>query len=96
MAKAATPPPQALPDLIADALARRNFPDAISFLETKQKLNQFDFDDFFLLIYLYCLNGNVEKAETLAAAESSSLAKNPVVEWLWGKLQAEFGFRPPN
>jgi hypothetical protein len=98
IAKAATPSPQALPDLTADALARRNFPDAISFLETRQKqnLNQFNFDDLFLLIYLYCLNGNVEKAETLAAAESGSLTKNPFLEWLWGKLQAEFGFRPPD
>jgi hypothetical protein len=25
-----------------------------------------------------------------------SLTKSPFVEWLWGKLQAEFGFRPSN
>ena len=52
-------------------------------------------NDFFLLIYLYCLNGDVEKAEALAAANNQSIQKDWFVDWLWGDLQAEFGFRPP-
>ena len=52
-------------------------------------------NDFFLLTYLYCVNGSVEKAETLAAAHAGSIQKDWFVDWLWGELQAEFGFRPP-
>ena len=95
-AKSVTPPIEALPDLAAGALARRNFGDAISFLETKENTGVFAANEFFLLTYLYCLNGNVEKAEALAAAGDRSLKKDAFVTWLWGKLQAEFGFRPPS
>ena len=49
----------------------------------------------FLLTYLYCLNDNVDKAEALAAAENGSIEKDWFVHWLWGDLQAEFGFHPP-
>jgi hypothetical protein len=52
-------------------------------------------NNVFLLTYLYCANGNVEKAEALAAAEKGSIRKDWFVDWLWGNLQAEFGFRPP-
>jgi len=48
-----------------------------------------------LLTYLYCLSGDVEKAEALAAGNNQSIHKDWFVDWLWGDLQAEFGFRPP-
>jgi hypothetical protein len=31
----------------------------------------------------------------VAAAENGSIQKDWFVDWLWGELQAEFGFRPP-
>src|SRR5207237_8693954 len=86
---------EALPDLIAGALARRDFPAAIQLLETEKDRGFSNINDFFLLIYLYCLNGSVEKAEALAAAQASSIQKDWFVDWLWGELQAEFGFHPP-
>ena len=84
-----------LPDLIAGALARRDLADAIHLLEGERNSGFVNINDFFLLTYLYCLNGNVEKAEALAADESRSIPKDWFVDWLWGELQAEFGFRPP-
>jgi hypothetical protein len=42
---------------------------------------------------LYCLNGEVAKAESAATATTEP--ERPFVQWLWGKLQAEYGFRPP-
>ena len=53
-------------------------------------------NNVFLLTYLYCLNGKVEKAEALATAEKGSIGKDWFVDWLWSDLQAEFGFRPPH
>jgi hypothetical protein len=47
------------------------------------------------LTYLYCLNGSVEKAEALASARAGSIQKDWFVDWLWGELQAQFGFHPP-
>jgi len=41
------------------------------------------------------LNGSVEKAEALAAAQASSVQKDWFVDWLWGKLKNDFGFHPP-
>jgi hypothetical protein len=41
------------------------------------------------------VNGNVEKAETLAANNTSSIKRNWFVDWLWEKLETDFGFRPP-
>jgi spermidine synthase len=93
--KAQTTLPEALPDLVADALSRRDIADAIQLLETKRVNGRANRDDSLLLTYLYCLNGNVEKAEALAAAAATSIPKDRFVNWLWGKLQAEFGFRPP-
>ena len=52
-------------------------------------------NDFFLLIYLYCVNGSVEKAEALATAEAGLLQKDWFVDWLWEKLETDFGFHPP-
>jgi len=88
-------PVEALPDLIAGALARRDFPAAIQLLETEKDRGFSNVNDLFLLIYLYCLNGSVEKAEALASAEAGSIQKDWFVDWLWGELQAQFGFHPP-
>jgi len=88
-------PAEASPDLIAGALARRDFPAAIQLLETEKDRGFSNVNDFFLLIYLYCLNGSVEKAEALASAGAGSIQKDWFVDWLWGELQAQFGFHPP-
>ncbi len=84
-----------MPDLIAGALARRDFGGAIQLLEREATRRVPEPNDLFLLTYLYCLNGNVEKAEQLAAAIAGTTQRDWFVDWLWGKLQAEFGFRPP-
>ena len=88
-------PVEARPDLVAGALARRDLPGAIQLLESERDRGFANINDCFLLAYLYCLTGNVEKAEALAAAENGSIQKDWFVDWLWGELQAEFGFRPP-
>jgi spermidine synthase len=88
-------PAEASPDLIAGALARRDFPAAIRLLEVEKDRGFSNINDFFLLTYLYCLSGDVEKAEGLAAAQASSIQKDWFVDWLWGELEAQFGFHPP-
>jgi spermidine synthase len=88
-------PPEALPDLVAGALARRDFGAAIKLLELEKDRGFSNINDFFLLTYLYCVNGTVEKAEALAATHAGAIQKDWFVVWLWGELQAEFGFRPP-
>ena len=80
---------------MAGALARRDFEAAIHLLESEKERGFSNINDFFLLTYLYCLNGSVEKAEALAAANAGSIQKDWFVDWLWGELQAEFGFHPP-
>src|SRR5438094_2735027 len=87
------PPTEVLPDLIAGALARRDYHAAIRLLEDKRARRAANPDDIFLLTYLYCLNGEVAKAESVATATADR--ERPFVKWLWGKLQAEYGFRPP-
>lgn len=87
-------PPEFLPDLTADALAERDFPRAIQLLDDKKQRGLAARNDIFLLIYLNCLTGRVDAAEALAA-ELGTSRKDWFVDWLWGKLQAEFGFRPP-
>src|SRR5262249_23074164 len=84
----------ALPDLVSGALARRDFKKAIELLETERSHGFANRNDIFLLIYLYCLDGKTESAEAIAAA-SGPFQRDGFVDWLWGKLQAEFGFRPP-
>jgi len=84
---------EAVHDLVAGALASRDYARAIQLLEGEKDFSTVN--DFFLLTYLYCLNGNVEKAEALAATHAGSIKKDWFVDWLWGDLQAEFGFRPP-
>jgi hypothetical protein len=88
-------PPDAARDLVAGALARRDLPAAIRLLEDERDRGFSNINDLFLLIYLYCHNGNVEKAEALASAQAGLIQKDWFVDWLWGELQAEFGFRPP-
>jgi spermidine synthase len=94
--KTETPPAQIIPDLIAGALARRDIDGAIRLLESEKECGISTLNDTFLLTYLYCLNGDVEKAETLAANNASLIKKTWFVDWLWGKLQSEFGFHPPD
>ena len=90
-----TPPLETMPDLIAGALARRNINGAIRLLENEKDLGVFSPNDTFLLIYLYCLNGSLEKAEGLAATNANSIKKDWFIDWLWGKLENDFGFHPP-
>jgi spermidine synthase len=88
-------PLDAAHDLVAGALARRDFGTAIRLLEGEKGRGFSNINDLYLLIYLYCLNGSVEKAEALANENAGSIQKDWFVNWLWGELQAEFGFRPP-
>jgi len=88
-------PTEALHDLTAGALAERDVARAIKLLELENERGVAGANEFLLLIYLYCLNGTVDKAEAFAVAQSASIPKNSVTDWLWGELEAEFGFRPP-
>ena len=94
-ASSAPLPVEASHDLVADALSRRDYNAAIQLLEGEKGRGFPNKSDLLLLIYLYCHNGNVEKAEALANAEAGSIGKDRLVDWLWGELQAEFGFSPP-
>ena len=96
VAKGSTSPPlETIPDLIAAALAQRNINRAIQLLESEKDRGVFNANDMFLLTYLYCLNGSVEKAETLIADNATTIKKDWFVDWLWEKLQTDFGFHPP-
>ena len=86
-------PVEALTDLVAAALAQRDMGHAIQLLEEERNRNVARREDICLLTYLYCLNGKVDRAESIAPATPGS--NGPFVKWLWGKLQAEYGFRPP-
>ncbi len=94
--KSQPPPPEAVQDLVAGALAQRDIQGAIRLLEDKKDRGPLSSDDTSLLIYLYCLNGEVDKGEALAASNPAARKKNNVTDWLWGKLQSEFGFHPPS
>ncbi len=82
-------------DLIAGALAKRDIHEAILLLEQERNHGAIDLNHFFLLVYLYCLDGKVENAQTLASEKALSLKADPFADWLWKELQAEFGFYPP-
>ena len=90
-----TPPLEIIHDLIAGALARRDISRAIRLLENLHARGAFVLNDTLLLTYLYCLNGNVDKAEALAANNARSIEKDSFVDWLWEKLETDFGFHPP-
>jgi len=92
----ATPPLEVMPDLIAGALAQRNIDRAIQLLEREKDGGALGANDTFLLAYLYCLNGSVDKAETLIASNAAAIKKDSFVDWLWGKLEKDFGFHPPD
>jgi spermidine synthase len=93
--KSDAPPLEIMPDLVAGALARRDFEAAIRLFEKEKDRAGLSLKETLLLAYLYCLNGDVPKAETLVANNASSIKKNEFVDWLWGKLKTDFGFRPP-
>jgi len=93
--KTETPPAQIMPDLLAGALARRDIGGAIRLLESEKDRGISSLNDAFLLTYLYCLNGDVEKAERFAASDVGSIQRNWFVDWLWEKLETDFGFHPP-
>ena len=86
--------PEELPDLVAGALAQHDFSEAARFLEAKRSQETAEREDILLLAYVYCQTGEVEKAENVAAALGADRS-DPPIDWMWGKLQAEFGFRPP-
>jgi len=90
-----SPPLGVVPDLIAGALARRDLGEAVRLLEDEKARGTFGPNDIFLLTYLYCLNGNVKKAEALVTNNAAAIKKDGSVDWLWGKLETDFGFRPP-
>jgi hypothetical protein len=87
---------ETVPDLIAGALARRDIDEAIRLLEEEKGRGAFNLNDTFLLTYLYCLNGSVDKAEALVANDADSIKKDQSADWLWGKLENDFGFHPPH
>ncbi|HST29784.1 MAG TPA: fused MFS/spermidine synthase [Chthoniobacterales bacterium] len=88
------PPPDTLPDLVAASLADRNYSKAIQLLDTKQSAGAANRDDLLLLTYLNCLNHDVAKAESVASGVADR--DEPLAKWLFEKLQAEYGFRPPS
>jgi predicted membrane-bound spermidine synthase len=92
---AATPTVEIMPDLIAAALAQRNFAEAIRLLESEKDRGALGVREIFLLTYLYCLNGNVDKAEALADVNSASINKDSSAAWFWEKLETDFGFHRP-
>ena len=89
------PPPETMSDLVAGALARRDFDNAIRLLEKEKELGTLELNDLFILAYVYCLTGEVKKAETLVGSNIGLIKRDWFVDWLWGKLQADFGFHPP-
>jgi spermidine synthase len=89
-------PPETLRDLTAGALAQRDINRATHLLEEKKDRDALSVNDLFLLTYIYCLNGSVDKAEALVAENAGSITRDWFVDWLWAKLNNDFGFNPPN
>jgi hypothetical protein len=94
--KSGKPPPEIMLDLIAGALARRDVSEAIRLLEMETNRGSTRVTDTLLLTYLYCLSGDVDKAERLVADNAGSIKTDGFINWLWEKLRADFGFRPPS
>jgi hypothetical protein len=88
------PPSETLPDLVAAALADRDYNRAIELLNQKQNSGGANGNDVLLLTYLYCLNRDVPKAESIANRTPDR--SEPLTKWLWEKLRAEYGFHPPD
>ena len=95
-AKSKVPSGETLPDLIADAVAARDLNRAIALLENQRERGLASASELLLLTYLYCLNGSVEKGQALVAANANSIKEDRSTHWLWEKLHADFGFRPPH
>src|SRR5262249_24843637 len=96
VARETDPPPlEIVSDLVAGALAQRDLAEAIRLLETQKDRGALGVHEILLLTYLYCLNGNIDKAEALAAANSALMSKDSSTDWLWKKLETDFGFHPP-
>jgi spermidine synthase len=93
--RSSQPSAEIIPDLIADALARRDINEAIRLLESKNDRGLANRTDLSLLSYLYCLNGNVEQAEALVAENAGAIKQDRSTEWLWATLQKDFGFHFP-
>src|SRR5215211_3032141 len=87
-----SPALEIVPDLIAGALARRDLNEAIRLVESQKDRGAFGVREAILLTYLYCLNSNVDKAEAFAAANSALINKDSSADWLWKKLETDFGF----
>jgi spermidine synthase len=86
---------EVMPDLMAGALAQRKIDTAIQLLEREKDGGALGANDTFLLAYLYCLNGSVDKAETLIAANAAAIKRDSFTDWLWEKLRVDFGFHLP-
>lgn len=96
IARETEPPPlEIMPDLVAGALAQRDLGEAIRLLENQKDRGALGIREILLLTYLYCLNANLDKAEALAAANASLINKDSSADWLWQKLESDFGFHPP-
>ena len=91
-----SPPTETVPDLVAGALASRHVSEAIRLLEIGRNRGSTGVNDMLLLTYLYCLNGNVGKAESLVADNAGSIKRDWFIDGLWTKLEMDFGFRPPH
>ena len=85
---------ETIPDLVAASLADRNYSHAIQLLESKRTGSAASRADLLLLSYLYCVNHDVAKAESIASAITNR--DEPLAKWLFEKLRAEYGVRPPN
>ena len=94
-ARSKVPAGETLPDLIWDAVAARDLDRAIVLLENQRERGLSSPSELLLLTYLYCLTGSVEKGQALVAANAGSIKEDWSVDWLWKKLHADFGFRPP-
>ena len=81
--------------LIAGALANRDYAGAIDLLEGRRTKRTASMKDIYFLILFVLLNGEVDKANALAASETRPLPNDRGQQDLWRKLQAEFGFHPP-
>ena len=79
-----------MPDLMAGALAQRNIDRAIQLLEHKKDGGGLGANDTFLLAYLYCLNGSVDKAETLDRRQRCRDKERFIFRLALGKIASRF------
>jgi len=85
----------AIHPLVAGALAARDFPRAVNLLEDLRDRGGAGQDELVLLTYVYCLAGQIEKADLLAQSYAAGLPQGSFRDWFWKKLQTDFGFHPP-